>query len=469
MIVSFILCLSVIGLIGMSSIYKSTSNKHDYYLASGEVKPWLVGLSAVATNNSGYMFIGVIGYTYYTGFAAIWLMVGWLVGDFISSLFVHQKLKQQSELSKSASYAGALANWSGTDRKYVQQLIALISLLFLLTYAAAQLLAGSKALFVLFNWPLWLGAVIGVVIVCAYCWAGGIRASIWTDAAQSIVMFIAMAALLWFGLRGVGGVDSAITAMSNINGFTNWQPADTVFPHFWGILLFVFGWAVAGFSVIGQPHIMIRFMTINASGNMWQAKLWYYLWFASFYCMATGVGLLARLYLPDSGSFDAELALPMMAIELLPEFAVGIVLAGIFSATMSTADSLILSCSAAISSDLAPQYLKTAKRAKVVTLVVCLFTFLIAISGVDNVFDMVIFAWSGMASAFAPLLIIQCFHYRPNQYHSMIAILLGLFTAIGWRLLGWHQMIYEGVAGIIIGLLWLFFSTRFSTRKNNHD
>ena len=83
---SFLFFLFLFIAIGLSSIRKSKQSKQDYYLASRSVAPWLVGLSAVATNNSGYMFIGVIGYTYKTGLAAIWLMVGWILGDFLASL-----------------------------------------------------------------------------------------------------------------------------------------------------------------------------------------------------------------------------------------------------------------------------------------------------------------------------------------------------------------------------------------------
>ena len=70
----------------------------------------------------------------------------------------------------------------------------------------------------------------------------------------------------------------------------------------------------AGFSVIGQPHIMVRFMTLDSPGRMRQARAWYYLWFTAFYAMATAVGMLARVYLADPGDFDAELALPTMAM-----------------------------------------------------------------------------------------------------------------------------------------------------------
>ena len=209
MVASFLFFLGLFVAIGLSSVLSSRQTKQDYYLASSSVSPALVGLSAVATNNSGYMFIGVIGYTYATGLAAIWIMVGWILGDFLASIYVHRRLRKATEASGEVSYAGVLSNWYGGRHDALQRLIGLVSLVFLLAYASAQLVAGSKALQVLFGWPQWAGAVMGATLVLAYCWAGGIRASIWTDAAQSVVMIVAMGLLLVVATSALGGIDGS--------------------------------------------------------------------------------------------------------------------------------------------------------------------------------------------------------------------------------------------------------------------
>ena len=92
--------------------------------------------------------------------------------------------------------------------KYVQLFGGLIILIFLSTYAAAQLNAGSKSMHVIFGLDYRLGAIIGGVIVLLYCFSGGIRASIWTDAAQSLVMIVAMFLMVFWNKRGVGFLSS---------------------------------------------------------------------------------------------------------------------------------------------------------------------------------------------------------------------------------------------------------------------
>ena len=452
--------------IGVSSARKSRGTRQDYYLASSSVSPALVGLSAVATNNSGYMFIGVIGYTYATGLASIWLMSGWIAGDFLASTFVHRRLRTATESSGEVSYAGVLSNWYDNGKQdNLQRIIGLISLIFLLAYASAQLVAGSKALHVLFDWPIWSGAVLGAVLVAIYCIAGGIRASIWTDAAQSLVMIVSMAILLLIATDSLGGIEASISQMKAVDGFLDWFPRDLALPGLAGCALFAISWIFAGFSVIGQPHIMVRFMTLASNQKMNQARLWYYLWFTAFYAMATGVGLLSRIYLVNDGSFDAELALPTMALELLSPVFVGLVLAGIFAATMSTADSLVLSCSAAITHDLLPHKIENTFLLKTATLLITLVALSWALVNGQSVFSLVILAWSGLASAFAPLLIVLSLGGKPDQKSSILAVLTGLSVAMTWRYLGWHNASYEGMAGILAGLFILSLALLTNNKK----
>jgi len=464
MIVSFVAFLLMFTVIGLLSARKSRGTKHDYYLASSSVSPWLVGLSAVATNNSGYMFIGVIGYTYMVGLSAIWLMLGWITGDFLASQFVHHRLREQAPKTAEVSYVGILSSWYGDRHHGQQRTMGIISLVFLLAYASAQLVAGSKALQVLFEWPSWAGATLSATLVTLYCFAGGIRASIWTDAAQSSVMIVAMGLLMLAAISSLGGLQSVYQEMSQLQGFLDWYPSDLAFPGVAGGILFAVSWMFAGLSVIGQPHIMVRFMTLKDSRQMNRARCWYYLWYLAFYAMATGVGMLSRIYLSDTASFDAELALPTMALELFPPLLVGLILAGIFAATMSTADSLVLSCSATLTHDLLPQRVEKTWLMKVVTVLVTLGALIWALGNSQSVFSLVVMAWSGLASAFAPLLLFLCLGKRPTPALSLIAIVGGLGCAMLWRWLGWHQAVYEGMAGILAGLLILTLGLQLGYR-----
>ncbi|MGE0624436.1 MAG: sodium/proline symporter [Pseudomonadales bacterium] len=448
---TFVLFLLGFVLVGVLSYRQSRPDRRNYLLADQNVQPWLVGLSAVATNNSGYMFIGVIGYTYVTGLPATWLMFGWIVGDFLASQFVHRRLREATTSGVGDTFPGVLSRWHGVDHPWVRHLGGVVTVLFLGTYAAAQLTAGSKALHVLFGWPQATGAIIGAGIVLLYCLAGGIRASIWTDAAQSVVMIIAMTLMLVVGVNTLGGVGETWRALSAVSpDYMSLIPTGLSLGDTWGPALFIIGWLFAGFSVIGQPHIMIRFMALDTPAHTNRARLYYYLWFIGFYFVANAVALLSRVLLPETATFDPELALPTIAMELLHPVGVGLVLAGIFAATMSTADSLILSCAGSLAENVA-RLPHNVWVAKVTTVLVTGFALWLALSSTDSVFDLVIASWAVLAACFGPLLLVLALGQRPSQGLAVAMMLTGVAGVYSWLQFDYLGAYYEGTLAILAG------------------
>ena len=97
--------------------------------------------------------------------------------------------------------------------------------------------------------------------------------------------------------------------------------------------------------------------------------------------------------LPEVNNFDSELALPMLAQSLLPDVYVGLILAGLFAATMPTADSQLLSCSAVITRDFKPGTKLSYLTTKFVTGFVTLIALAIALAGNESVFNLVPISW----------------------------------------------------------------------------
>jgi sodium/proline symporter len=152
--------------------------------------------------------------------------------------------------------------------------------------------------------------------------------------------------------------------------------------------------------------------------------------------------------------FDAELALPLLSQGLLPAALVGLILAGLFAATISTADTQILCCSAAITQDLAPRLGRTYAGAKAGTLGVTAVVLLIALFGSRSVFELVVMSWSALASALGPLLAVQALGLPINSWTASSMILVGLASALGWRYgLGYSGSVYEVLPGMAAGFL----------------
>ena len=212
-----------------------------------------------------------MGYAYTQGLSSIWLAIGWAIGDYLSWLLVFKRLRIVSEASESETVPAFLAQKQPGDR-YISIVSGLITIFFLGTYAAAQLLAGSKALNSLFGWDYSWGIIIGAIIVVIYCFSGGIRASIWTDSVQTIVMIGALLMLLVYTISlltgGVDAIYSAVWVNMTDENLVRLFPTDLP----WGFMPFFLGWLVAGFGGVGQPHIVVRAMAIDSADNMGKAR-----------------------------------------------------------------------------------------------------------------------------------------------------------------------------------------------------
>ncbi len=237
-IITFILFLLLFVLIGVSSSMKSEKTTEDYLIANRSIHPLLASLSAAATNTSGYMFIGLIGFTYYYGISSIWVTVGWICGDYAMWHLAYRKMRERSGKMEARTFPSFLAMTSNGIDRIVIVCAGLITLVLLTIYASAQLKAGSKALYVLFGWDYSTGAIIGAIIVLLYCLAGGIRASIWTDAAQAVVMLFSMSILLLMAIGVVGGPALLYEKLYALDpNLVKLFPADLKY----GIILYVLG------------------------------------------------------------------------------------------------------------------------------------------------------------------------------------------------------------------------------------
>lgn len=142
----------------------------------------------------------------------------------------------------------------------------------------------------------------------------------------------------------------------------------------------------------------------------------------------------------------------------MPEILVGLVLAGLFAATMSTADSQILSCSAAITNDfvkIKPKY--NYLLTKLATILVTILALIIALYGTKNVFNLVLIAWSILASAFAPILTLYCLGQKLSQNLVLSSMVSGVVVALLWSLFGLSNGLYEVAPGIIAGFIPFIF------------
>jgi len=464
-IFSFVFFMTIFAGIGLASMRVKKDTTDDYLVAGRGMSPSLAALSAVSTWNSGYMFIGFIGFTYTMGYTVAFLAFMSTIGQFVAWAWLYKFIQKEGRERGVRSLSSLVAEKAGAPEA---KLAGILSVLFLSVYAAAQLTSGGKALFVMMGWPEIVGILIGFVLVVAYCYAGGIRASIWTDAAQSCVMIVGSTILCWISLQEVGGFSGLRNGLNEQDPtLTNFLPPNLMF----GLTLWTAAFFLGGLSVAGQPQVVSRVMTLGNDKDRKEAMIWFFVWQTPFIILMLIIGLASRVLFTDS-DFDAELGLPMMAMETMPAIGIGMILASIFAATMSTADSQVLACTAAITDDIKPEWNQDHKTTKKVTIAVAAFATLISVAGLyvpggDSVFQLVVFAVYGLGGVFVPLLIIRWAGYKPDTTHSismMVAAFSGVFV---WTLLGFDGAdgVFPSVPGMGAAFITHFSLNYFRTPK----
>jgi len=216
--------------------------------------------------------------------------------------------------------------------------------------------------------------------------------------------------------------------------------------------LYIFGWVLGGIGITGQPHVMTRFMAIDDADNTNKSLYWYLTWYYTFFLISWGVGLAAKVLLPEAANFDAELALPIIAGDLLPQFLVGIILAGLFAAAISTADSLVLASSAALSRDILKQPSPSMFITKGSTVLITIIVLAISLWGNKSVLVLVTLAWSALATAITPLLYLMIRKQQINEWLAISMIVCGSITVFAWYFGGIDKFIWPSFPGMAVVL-----------------
>ena len=456
-VISFCVFLLLFAAVGLWASKHKTKTTEDYLVAGRSVSPWLTALSAFSTGNSGFWFVAFMGLAYRHGLSSVTFAVSFFIGNWSTWYWAHHRIRKQSEDIKATS----ATHFIGTDRhgnvsRIITLITGVITFVFLSIYAAAQLKVGAIATENIFDWPLWIGCTLGALLIILYCFSGGIRASIWTDAVQSIVMLGSLALLVFVAWFHVGDPITLVNKLTQIDPqLVTLTPNDAT----WGFAMYFIGYVFGGIGTIGQPHIFVRFIALNSPDSVARTRNIYLIYFFSFIVVAMFVGLYGRVLLPDLGlglSGDAlknatEQVLPKLSSQLLPGILTGVILAGIFAATISTADSQVLACSAIVTQDVFPVWKHSYLASKITTVVVLILSLVIAIAAPGSVFGIILLAWSSIAATITPILIVRLFKLPLPTWLALVMIASGFGIVLYWELLtAYNDAMYSALPGIAL-------------------
>lgn len=409
-ILIFIVYMLVVLGIGIYFLRKNKT-ADDYYVGGRSMGSSVIGLSVVATDVGGGFSIGLGGLGFLMGLSGSWMLFTGLLGAWLSAVFLIPKAGKLSKRLKLYTFP-QLFEFFYSPR--VALLAGIISAIGYIGFTSSQLLAGAKLASATFEGLDMTSALIFMgVIAVAYTAMGGLKAVIYTDVIQWIILLAGLILIgIPLGYHAIGGME-AIRAtlpedflkLNNIGWPTILNWAVTIIPI----------WFVG----------MTLYQRIYATRTPREAqKAWYIAGAFEWPIMAfMGVilGLFARVAF-ENGMFsymgfapgemlDAEMGLPLLLRTILPVGLMGLMMAAYFSAVMSTADSCIMAASGNIESDILKKIrpLPKSKRARLIqsqliTLGIGLLGLLIALR-MENVLELMLHSYAFMVSGlFVPVL-----------------------------------------------------------------
>lgn len=460
---TLILYKIVLILIGVLASRK-TKNETDFFLGGRGMGPWVASLSASASSSSAWTLLGVSGAAYAWGLSAIWLFPACLSGFLINWYVLAPGLRRISHENKAVTVTDVLIHGKSPQwRNRIAALASFILLFSILFYVASQFQGSGKTFQGSFGMSSTQSILLGSAIIMFYTMLGGFWAVSLTDSLQGLVMaatavFLPLGALLAVG--EMGGFSHALTQVT-IPGF------DDLFrgmgpPAAFG---FVFGLMGIGLGYPGQPHVVNRFMALKDEASVVMGRRIAIGWAVIVYSGMIMLGLCGRMLYPDLG--DAEMVFLSVASDHFHPIFSGIMIAGVLSATMSTADSQLLVAASAITRDLPGLKIKNHLRfSRMVVVALSFGAVLVALYGSSEIFSKVLFAWTAMGSAFGPLLLVTVFRGPVRGKFALAAMALGFGLSVtAYSFAATKGTWWERVAPFAVALFFAWLGSRKEARR----
>jgi sodium/proline symporter len=423
----------VMVIIGLWAARFSSQGQANFLLGGRKMKGLVVGLSAVVSGRSAWLLLSVSGLAFIQGASAIWLVAGYTVAELIMFLTLGRKLRRDTESKGDLTIPDYLVSRFGDKGNLLRISAAGIIVVFMVTYVGAQIKAGGVALVAGFGLPDWQGVIITGAVILLYTAVGGFLAVSLTDVLQAFMMLISLVVLpvvAFLAFDSPGGILAALNPGSL-----------DVFAIGAGALISALG---IGFGSTGSPHILVRFMSVENENKLVFAGFISFFWNIVMGVGAVAIGVIGSAYyslsqLPDG---NREMIFPAMA-GLLPPFIFGLVIASVFAAIMSTADSQLLVAASAAVRDFYQRTFSGGKSLdekrmvllnRLVVVALCVTGLLIGMFASQYVNFLVLLAWTGLGCSFGPVIILGLFWKQANFYGALAGILSGALTTFVWGL-----------------------------------
>lgn len=417
----------------------------EYFLGSRSMCGFVLAMAIITTYTSASSFVGGPGVAYKVGLGWILLSMIQVPTAFLTLGVLGKRFAIIARRSNAVTITDFLRARYSSDTVVFLASIAL--LIFFMASMLAQFIGGARLFESITGYSYQTGLLIFGLTVVIYTTVGGFRAVVLTDTIQGVMMLLASTAILFAVITAGGGVANIMSTLESIDpALLTPQGAGNSIPKPF-ILSF---WVLVGFGILGLPQTTQKCLGYKDSKSMHNAMI-IGTFVVGFTMLSMHlVGAMGRAVLPNIEIGD--LAVPTLTVRLMSPFWAGIFIAGPLAAIMSTVDSMLIMCSAAIVKDLYFHYVAKDDAAKlppkkvrsmslVVTGVVGVLVFLAAMKPPSLLVWINLFAFGGLEAVFFCPTIFGLYWKRANSTGAILSMAAGCASFF------WFNITKTSVAG----------------------
>lgn len=448
----YLLVLLAIGFWGS----RESGDMKGYYLAGKKLPAWVIAFSSNATGESAWLLLGLTGMGYAIGVHAFWVIMGEVLGVAMAWVFVARPFKEFTDRYDAITVADYLTARFRDTRHLFRIISAVVILSMVMAYVAAQLTASGKAFDTFLGTGYTAGVWIGLAIVLFYTTVGGFKAVAYSDFLQGVLMLGCLVTLPLVAFPAAGGWSGVMGALEATDPALL-RPMGAFGLSMAGVASAA-GFVAIGFAFLGSPQLLARFMAATGRREIEDGGFWAVLCVVGFDVGAVLAGMAGRVLVPDLA--DPETILPALSHQLFPAFFTGIFLVVVLAAIMSTVDSLLILASASVVRDVVQNVFdpdadqrRLSLMGKGVTVVIGGVAMALALTEQRMIFWFVLFAWSGIAAAFTPVVLCSLFWKGTTRAGAIAGMVGGFAATVLWVVYfkaRWWDL-YEMIPGFAAG------------------
>ena len=459
-----------LGILAALAIWsrRETHTLSGFYLAGKKLPFWVVAFSTNATGESGWLLLGLSGMGYLVGVQAYWVVVGEIAGIAASWWLVSRRLKALGDETDSITVPDILTA-KFVDKWHLIRLVAvLIIVVMVTTYVTAQMVATGKAFSSFLGMNYETGVIVGSIFIIGYTFVGGYKAVSYTDVVQGVLMLLGLIAVPAAAIIASGGWGEVKLSLTQQDPALLDMFAISNAPTLIGIASLI----AVGLPFLGVPQLLIRYMSARDDGEIKKARIMSVIVMLVFTAGAVTTGVAGRALYP--GLPDHETIFPVISNNLFPPVISGLLLVVVLSAIMSTVDSLLLLASSAVVRDTYQQIMgseesdaRLANIGKVFTVVIGIIAVVLGVQEPRVIYDFVLASWSGLGSAFGPVIIGILYYKRITWLGVLCGMSGGFIASVVWLIYfkADYYGLYEAIPGFIAGMVLTFGVSWLTSRK----